>query len=62
MMDILLILVYTMIFFMFSIWPAIHIVEFIDKRRELKPKLKNFLTLFSTILIAFSLSIFLKYA
>jgi len=62
MIDILLTLVFTMIFLMFSVWPALNLVELINKKYELKPKFKNFLILFFTILIAFLLSLFLRYA
>jgi hypothetical protein len=62
MIDIVLTLVFMMVFLMFSIFPAIKIVNFIKSRRELTPKKENFLTLIFTIAIAFSAALFMKFA
>ncbi len=62
MLDIVLTLVFMMVFLMFSIFPAIKIVDLIKKRIELTSKKENFLTLIFTILIAFSAALFMKFA
>ena len=60
--EILLILVFTVILITFSIWPAMKVVGFLEKHFMIKDKYRNFLTLIFTIIIAFLLSLFLKYA
>ncbi len=62
MLDIIITLVFTMVFLMFSIFPAIKIVDFIKSKRELTPKKENVLTLIFTIAIAFSAALFMKFA
>ena len=62
MLNIVLTLVFMMVFLMFSIFPAIKIVNFIKKRVKLTSKKENFLTLIFTILIAFSAALFMKFA
>jgi hypothetical protein len=46
----------------FAIYPALKLVEFISKRKELTPKMQNFLTLVFTIVIAFCGALFMKLA
>ena len=53
-------LVFMMALLMFSVFPAIKITEFIASKKEITPKLQNFLTLFFTIAIALVAAIFLK--
>ncbi len=60
MHDILMTLVFMMVFLMFSVWPAIKIVEFIKSKREMSSKFQNVLTLFFTITIAFCAALFMK--
>ena len=62
MIDIVLTLVFSMVFLMFSIFPAIKIIDFIKSKRDLTPKRENFLTLVFTILIAFCAGLFMKFA
>ena len=60
MQDIVITLVFMMVFLMFSIYPAIKIVDFIASKRELSHKIKNFLILFVTVGLALSAAIFMK--
>jgi hypothetical protein len=62
MIDIIITLVFMMTLLMFSIFPALKIVEFIGKRRELTHKMQNFLTLTFTIVIALCGALFMKLA
>jgi hypothetical protein len=62
MIDIVITLVFMMTLLMFSIFPAIKVVEFIGKKRELTQKMQNFLTLIFTIVIALCGALFLKLA
>ena len=62
MIDIVLTLVFSMVFLMFSILPAIKIVDFIKKKRTLTSKTANFLTLVFTIIIALCAGLFMKLA
>ncbi len=61
MQDLLMTLVFMLVFIMFSIWPAIKIVDFISKKRELSEKSRNYLTLFLTLLIALLAALFMKF-
>jgi len=58
--DILITLVFTMTLFMFAIWPAVKIVDMIEKKIKLKEKVKNFLMLLFSIVIAFAMALFLQ--
>ena len=60
MQDILITLVFTMTLFMFAIWPAVKIVDMIEKKIKLKEKVKNFLMLLFSIVIAFAMALFLQ--
>ncbi len=46
----------------FAIFPALKLVEFIAKKKELTQKKQNFLTLIFTIVIAFCGALFMKFA
>ncbi len=60
MIDTVITLVFMMAFLTFSIFPAIKIVNFIEKKTKLSEKMKNLLMLIFTILIALSLALFMK--
>jgi len=62
MIDTVITLVFMMALLAFAIFPAIKIVEFIEKKKELTSKMKNFLTLFFTIVLALLGALFLKLA
>lgn len=62
MIDIIITLVFMMTLLMFSIFPALKIVEFIGEKRELTHKMQNFLTLAFTIVIALCGALFMKLA
>jgi hypothetical protein len=62
MIDTVITLVFMMALLAFAIFPAIKIVEFIEKKKELTSKMKNFLTLFFTIVLALLGALFLKFA
>ncbi len=46
----------------FAVFPAIKLVEFISKKKELTHKMQNFLTLVFTISIAFCGALFMNFA
>ncbi len=60
MIDIIITLVFMMVFIGFSIWPAIKIVNFIKSKKDLNEKKQNMLLLFFTIVIALCLALFMK--
>ena len=62
MKEIIITLVFMMAFLAFAILPAIKVVEFISKKRELNQKMQNFLTLFFTVVIALLGALFMKFA
>jgi len=62
MIDTVMTLVFMMALLAFAILPAIKIVEFIEKKKGLTSKMKNFLTLFFTIVLALLGALFLKLA
>ncbi len=62
MIDIVLTLVFMMVFIGFAIWPAIKIVDFIKSKKDLNEKKQNVLLLFFTIIIAFCFALFMKLA
>ncbi len=62
MLDVVLTLVFMMVFIAFAIWPAIKIVELVGGRVALQPKMQNTLTLVFTLVIAFSAALFMKLA
>jgi hypothetical protein len=62
MIDTVITLVFMMALLAFAILPAIKIVEFISKKKELTPKMQNFLTLFFTVCLALLGALFMKFA
>ncbi len=61
MKDIIFILVFSVVLLFFSIYPAIKIVEFIEKRKKLSSREHNIYTVVFTILISLLGGLFLKY-
>jgi Ca2+/Na+ antiporter len=61
MQDIMITLVFMMVFLMFSVYPAIKIVGFIASKRELSQKVENYMILFFTILLALMTALFMKF-
>ncbi|MCF6173205.1 MAG: hypothetical protein L3J44_05415 [Campylobacteraceae bacterium] len=61
MKDILFILVFSVVLLFFSIYPAIKIVEFFDKKEKLDSFKFNLYTVVLTILISLSGGLFLRY-
>ncbi len=61
MKDIVFILVFSVVLLFFSIFPAIKIVEFIEKRKKLSSREHNVYTVIFTILISLFGGMFLKY-
>lgn len=62
MQETMLTLVFMMVFLMFAIWPAIKIVELINRKFEFGHKVQNFLTLIFTVIIALGASLFMQMA
>jgi hypothetical protein len=62
MIDVVITLVFMMTLLMFSIFPALKLVEFIATKKELTKKMQNILTLFFTISIALLGALFMKFA
>ncbi len=60
MHDILITLVFMMVFLIFSVWPAVKAVDFIKSKRKISQKTQNLLTLIFTISIALSAALFMK--
>ncbi|NOX15696.1 MAG: hypothetical protein GXP61_06695 [Epsilonproteobacteria bacterium] len=61
MKDILFVLVFSVVLLFFSIYPAIKIVEFFDKKDKLSNFHFNVYTVIITILISLSGGLFLRY-
>ena len=61
MKEAILILVFSVVLLFFSIFPAIKIVEFIEKRKKLTPKEYNIYTIILTILISLLGGVFLRF-
>ncbi|HIP02397.1 MAG TPA: hypothetical protein EYH01_00880 [Campylobacterales bacterium] len=61
MKEIVITLVFMMALLAFAVFPAVKLVEFISKKRELTHKMQNFLTLLFTVSIAFCGALFLKF-
>ncbi len=61
MTDIGFILVFSVVLLFFSIYPAIKIVEFFDKKSNLSSFYFNLYTVLATILISLSGGLFLRY-
>jgi uncharacterized membrane protein YwzB len=60
--DIVEFLVFSIVMLMFMAYPAIKIVEFIDKEEKFSEKKRNFYMIFFTILLSLLVGAFLKYA
>ncbi len=60
MQDVMITLVFMMVFLMFSVYPALKIAKFIATKRALSVKTENILTLLFTILIALGAALFMK--
>ncbi|MFK5881299.1 MAG: hypothetical protein QM482_03710 [Sulfurospirillum sp.] len=61
MKDIIFILVFSVVLLFFSIYPAIRIVEFFDKKSKLSSFYYNLFTIIITISISLIGGLFLKY-
>lgn len=61
MKEIVITLVFMMALLAFSAFPAIKLVEFISKKKELSHKMQNFLTLALTVGIAFCGALIMKF-
>jgi|GEM_PF-1106852 len=61
MKDLLFISVFSIVLLFFSIYPAIKIVEFFDKKNRLSDNSYNFLTIIITILISIIGGVFLRF-
>ena len=62
MLDIVLTLVFSIVMLLFMAFPAIKIVEAIEKIIPLSEKLHNILQVLITILLSLSVGLFLKFA
>ncbi len=62
MKEIVITLAFMMALLAFAVFPAIKLVEFISKKKELTHKMQNFLTLVFTISIAFCGALFMNFA
>jgi hypothetical protein len=60
MTQIVITAVFTFAMFMFMAFPAIKIVEFIHKKKELSEKSQNILTIVFTILLSLLIALFLQ--
>lgn len=60
-MQIVLSLVFSVVMLMFMVFPAMKIVEFIDKKRALSSKQTNALIVLITILLSLTIGIFLRF-
>jgi hypothetical protein len=60
MTHIVITLVFTFAMFMFMAFPAIKIVEFIHKKRELSQKSQNVLTVLFTVFLSLLVALFLQ--
>ena len=61
MKDIIFISVFSVVLLFFSIFPAIKIVEFIEKRKKLTTKEYNLYTIVFTVIISLLGGLFLRY-
>ena len=60
MNPIIMTLVFSVVMLMFMAFPAIKIVEWVEKKNSLSPKVKNFLTILLTVVLSLSIGIFLQ--
>jgi hypothetical protein len=61
MIDIVVFLVFSIVLIFFMAYPAIKIVEFLDKQFSLNDKIQNILVVTIAIALALILGAFLKY-
>ncbi|MCK4441974.1 MAG: hypothetical protein KAU90_08195 [Sulfurovaceae bacterium] len=62
MNSIVITLIFSVVMLVFMAFPAIKIVEWIDKYKELSPKTHNILTIIITILLSLIIGLFLQIA
>jgi len=60
MNPIIMTLIFTVVMFMFMAFPAIKIVEWVEKRKTLSKESKNILTIVITIVLSLSIALFLQ--
>ena len=54
-------LIFALVMLMFMAFPAMKIVDWIDERKALSKENKNILTIIITIVLSFSIAIFLQF-
>ena len=57
----IMVLVFTVVMLMFTAFPAIRIVELIEKKIELSIRVKNILTILFTIILSLGVALFLEF-
>ncbi len=57
----IMVLVFTIVMLMFMAFPAIKIVESIEKKIELSIRVKNILTILFTIILSLGVALFLEF-
>ncbi len=57
----IMVLVFTIVMLMFTAFPAIRIVELIEKKIELSIRVKNILTILFTIILSLGVALFLEF-
>ena len=62
MNPIVMTLVFSVVMLMFMVFPAMKLVELINKYKELSPKLQNILTIVTTIVLSLIIGLFLQMA
>jgi len=62
MLDIVLTLVFSVVMLVFMAFPAMKIVDFIEKKFTISEKIYTFLLILITILLSISIGLFLKFA
>jgi len=62
MLDIVLTLVFSVVMLVFMAFPAMKIVDFIEKKFTISEKTYTFLLILITILLSLSIGLFLKFA
>jgi len=60
MNPIIMTLIFALVMLMFMAFPAIKIVEWIEEKKALSPKSKNILTIVITMILSFTIAIFLQ--
>jgi hypothetical protein len=62
MIDIVLTLVFSVVMLVFMAYPAMRIVDFIEKRVTLSERMRNVLLVATTLLLSLLIGLFLKFA